>query len=379
MKKPKRRADGRYVAVYKQHYFYGHSPEEADAKREAYRQKTERSLHYDTVREYAVEWLPINRQQVAPKTMELYKSFVDIISEYIGERAFSDVKPSDIKRIYSVRFASASDSHIRHFRNLITAIFDSAVEDGYIPYNPCRSKKAAPHRGTAGTHRQITPEERQLILSTEARLRPVVMTMLYAGLRDSEALALDVGRDVDFEAGIIHVRQFRHVNRNSVWTSDTGKTPAAVRDVPLLPELARVLKQIPGLLATGRDGKILTTSGWRSAWRVYINDLEVSLNGCRHRWYGKRSIDQEHPPDPWKPVTIRPYDLRHSYCCMCRDAGVDPNVLRLWLGHSDISMIMRVYDHVSDDRVRNEIKKLSNGPPNGQNDGQTDPTNSQKP
>lgn len=86
------------------------------------------------------------------------------------------------------------------------------------------------------------------------------MAMLYAGLRDSEALALDVSRDVDFEAEVIHVRYFRHVDGNRVWVSQEGKTPAAVRDVPLLPELAEVLKPIPGLLAYGKNGKVLSTS-----------------------------------------------------------------------------------------------------------------------
>ena len=185
-------------------------------------------------------------------------------------------------------------------------------------------------------------------------------------LRDSEALALDVGRDVDFQREVIHVRYFRHVDRNRVWVDTTGKTPAAVRDVPLLPEFAEVLKPIPGLLAYGKDGKVLSTSGWRSAWRVYINTLEVALNGCRHRWYGKRNCDKVQPPPAWREVTVRPYDLRHSFCTWCRDgggtgAGVDMHVLQIWMGHSDISMIAKIYDHVSDERIEQEVKKLKNG------------------
>ena len=239
-------------------------------------------------------------------------------------------------------------------------------------WNVCRSKKAAPHKGTAGTHRQLEQWERDLIQSTEARCRPVAMTMLYAGLRDSEALALNVGRDVDFDAEVIHVRHFRHVDGNRVWVTSQGKTPAAVRDVPLFPELADVLRDIPALLID-MDGEVLTTAGWRSAWTVYINTLEVALNGCRKRWYGKRDCDKDKSLPDWKSVTIQPYDLRHSWCTAMRDAGVDPHVLQVWMGHSDISMIMKVYDHVSSNRINEEVQRVKNAqksPVNGQTDGQ---------
>ena len=313
----------------------------------------------ERVSDYAVDWLPVNRHGVTPKTYALYEAFIRTLGDCLGNRTFPETKPSDIKRIYTARFKNASDSHIRHFKNLITAIFDSAVEDGYVGWNVCRSKKAAPHKGTAGTHRQLEPWERELIQSTDARCKPLAMTMLYAGLRDSEALALDVGRDVDFDAGVIHVRYFRHVNGNKVWVTKTGKTPAAVRDVPLFPELAEVLKPIPSLLID-MDGNVLTKSGWTNAWTVYINQLEVALNGCRKRWYGLRDCDKENPPPPWRSVIIKPYDLRHSFCTWCRDAGVDPHVLQVWMGHSDISMIMKIYDHVSDDRVAEEVQKVKN-------------------
>lgn len=358
-KQNKQRADGRYEVSFKGKRFYGKSYNEACSKRDSYKDRLERGADpaRERVSDYAADWLPINRHDVAPKTYSLYESFVRLLSACLDEKALAEVKPSDIKRIYTLKFKNASDSHIRHFKNLITAIFDSAVEDGYCMFNPVRSKKAAPHKGTAGTHRQLEQWERDLIQSTDARCRPLAMTMLYAGLRDSEALALNVGRDVDFENKVIHVRYFRHVDGNRVWVNQEGKTPAAIRDVPLFPQLEEVLKGIPGLLID-MNGEVLTTSGWLNAWNVYVNNLEVALNGCRKRWYGKRDCDKLNPPPDWRPVTIRPYDLRHSYCTWCRDAGVDPHVLQVWMGHSDISMIMKIYDHVSDDRITEETEKI---------------------
>jgi integrase len=385
-KTKKVRADGRYVATYKGKCFYGHTPEEADKKRTEYKERIERGLdpNRERIADYAVDWLPINKHGVAVKTYELYEHFVHILIDAVGDKTFPEVKPSDIKRIYSERFKGMSDSHIRHFRNLITSIFDSAVEDGYVGWNVCRSKKAKPHKGTADTHRAITEQERDLIRRVPARVQPVAMAMLYAGLRDGEALALNVGRDVDFEAGVIHVRHFRHCDHNIATVSTVGKTPAAKRDVPLFPELEEVIKDIPGLLISGRDGTVLTTSAWRNAWRTYKNTIEREMNGCRKRWYGKRKCDAEknqHPP-PWKEFTVRPYDLRHSFCTWCRDApggGVDMHVLQGWMGHSDIGMIAQIYDHVSEDRVSKEVEKLKKSAENSQNPGQDFPESPSNP
>ena len=357
----KKRKDGRYVRVCQGKYFYGGTPEEAQAKADEYRQRKARGLDpiKERVSDYAREWLPVNRAKVCRKTYELYEYFVELLINELGETTtIAEVKPSDIKRIYTKRFGSASDSHIRHFRSLITSMFDSAWEDGYCRYNPARSKKAAPHRGTAGTHRVITDWERELIHSVPHRVRPVAMAMLYAGLRDGEALALDVGRDVDFKAGVIHVRWFRHADHNHAVISNQGKTPAAKRDVPLLPELEEVIRDIPGLLISMEDGSVLTKSAWCSAWRSYKNEMEVKINGCRKRWYGKRKVDSLQTPPPWREFTVRPYDLRHSWCSALKDRSIDSHVLQLWMGHTSPELILKIYDHVSEERIRTEVEKL---------------------
>ncbi len=68
------------------------------------------------------------------------------------------------------------------------------------------------------------------------------------------------------------------------------------------------------------------------------------------------------------PVSIRPHDLRHTYCTMLRDAGVDMKQAMIWMGHADEKMILRIYDHVGEKRTQNSVKqveKLLNGMQNG--------------
>ena len=55
-----------------------------------------------------------------------------------------------------------------------------------------------------------------------------------------------------------------------------------------------------------------------------------------------------------------PYDLRHSFCVMCRDNGVELNTCIRWMGHADAKMVLRIYDEVSDARSAREAAKLEN-------------------
>ena len=273
-------------------------------------------------------------------------------------------------------------------------IWDCAIEDGIVKSNPCRSKAARPHKGTSGSHRQLTPEEDQLILSLDHPLRSAVLAMRYAGLRRGEAMALNIKKDVDFKENELHVRTAVHFEGNKCVQGDP-KTDAGIRDIPLLSILAEELKDKIGLLAPAQSGKMMSSSAWKSAWNSYVTAAETALNGCHKRWYGLRSEDRIRNPDRyirilrlrreadqlkkagkltlalekrkeaealrltgWKSFTVRPHDLRHSYCTMLRDAGVDIKLAIRWMGHEDEKMILRIYDHITQARIDTAVKNL---------------------
>ena len=111
-----------------------------------------------------------------------------------------------------------------------------------------------------------------------------------------------------------------------------------------------------------------TEAGWKRAWESYIAALETALNGEHKRWYHRTKEWKAAHPDEWenyldlrrtkpkeaeeyrlmgwKSVTIRPHDLRHSFCEWAITNGVGPKTLMKWMGHCDERMIMKIYDHV---------------------------------
>lgn len=375
----KQRKDGRYCAVYKGIQFMADSSDEAIALREAYKEREKQGQgRVMTVKEYAKKWLPIAYPAVADSTYHQLAIHLEKLTDALGMLKIADVKPSQVKEIYSTRYLGLSDSYIKAARQLYCAFFDAAMADGYCKANPARDRAAKPHKGTVGGHRAITDQERWWIehYCTDHRAHAAVMAMLYAGIRPQEAKALDIGKSVDFDNDVITLMDFAHLkDMNHYEINQTGKTDKAARKIPLFPPLKKALKGKSGYLVTNAAGEMVTIQAWKSVWESYVSCMETAINGCQKRWYGKikehrAMIDAGMELPPWRPFTVVPYDLRHSFCTMCRDNGVELNTCIKWMGHADAKMILKIYDEVSDDRDAREAEKMKTVFQNMQNDMQ---------
>ena len=372
-KKPtlKRRKDKRYKCKYHDIQFYGATPEEAFAARDEYKRREKAAAFTETtVSGYALPWLERTFPAVSKSTYRGLAVHLQHLVDVIGNKPLSDVVPSDIKGVYSSEYIGCSASYMKSAKQLFSSMFDSAVADGLITSNPARDRTAKPHKGTLPTTRPITAEEREWIntFCTDHRAHPAIMAMLYAGLRPQEMKALKIERDVDFTAKTITVRQTAHndpENGQKYARTGVGKTDKANRLIPLFPPLERALKGKEGYLITSAHGEPVTHTTWRVAWNSYKTEMETAINGIQKRWYGRTKehrqlIDAGKPLPAWKSFNIVPYDLRHSFCTMCRDAGVEINTCRRWMGHADAKMILKVYDSVSEDRSQQEREKIEN-------------------
>ena len=365
-KKPtlKRRKDGRYKCKYHDQQFYGSTPEEAFALRDEYIRRERTGITRQTVGGYAIPWLERTYPAVADSTYAGLAIHLQHLVDQIGTKQISDVLPSDIKRIYSEQYRGLSNSYIRSAKQLYCSLFDSAQADGLISSNPARNKTAKPHKGNKPKDRILTAEQRTWIetLCTDHRAWPAVMTMLYAGLRPQECKALDIDRDVDFIRNTITVRQTAHVNGTRYTFTGDGKTEWSNRTIPLFDPLKTALQGRHGLLITSAHGEQVTQSTWKVAWGSYLYNMETAINGIEKRWYGRtkdQRIKKEAGDLPaWIDFDIVPYTLRHGFCTFLRDSGVEINVARRWMGHSDAKMILKVYDSVSADRQEAERKKV---------------------
>ena len=366
------RAVGRYRCKYNGVEFYGRTEEEAFALREAYKKRCNGgSVTRITVAEYAIPWLKATFPSVTDSTYAGLAIHLQHLVDVIGHLELSKVVPSDIKRVYTTAYNGLSNTYIRAAKQLYCSLFDSAMADGLIRFNPARDKSARPHRGNKPKEKILDRQQRIWIetLCTDHRAHPAVMAMLYAGLRPQEVKAINIDRDVDFVNDTITVQETAHVDGQKYAYSCEGKTEWSNRTIPLFPPLKEALKGKHGYLITSAHGERVTISTWKVVWRSYVYAMETAINGCPKRWYGKKKEHQGRELPPWKDFDVVPYTLRHAFCQMCRDFGVEINTCRRWMGHADTKMILRVYDTVSDDRSTAERVKVE-ARIRGQNGGQ---------
>lgn len=365
--KLKRRADGRFRLRYDGQEFYS-TPWAADerecyAQRDAYiRRKESGEFQPENIRfaEYGAKWLQAYKAHLTNGPYNTHVRMLNRFADSIENKYIREVTPSDVSRFYQ-QFSGMSASTIHSARDTIKGVFKAAFADGIIKKDPAAA--VDPPKGTKGTHREISDEERALIHQTAHRLRPAVLVMLYAGLRRGEAMALNIQRDVDFRRMIITVREAVRFDDQGRPMIVRPKTAAGVREVPMLEGLARELETIIGLLCPSASGGLMTESAWSRAWDSYLYALGEKKNGCSRRW----------AKSAWVPVVIRAHDLRHSFCTMLYDSGVDLKTAMLWMGHADQTMTMQIYTHLTETRrkeAENALRSAQKASFGGQIGGQ---------
>jgi len=171
------------------------------------------------------------------------------------------------------------------------------------------------------------------------RDRLMLATVLYTGLRISELLGL-IWDDIDFTAGVIHVRaQLSRAHRGAPARRVAPKTPASVRDVPLVAQLARLLsvRREQSRFARGGDWVFATARGTPYGHR-----------NVSRRALGRAAQLAGLNDDGWPP--LRFHDLRHTFAShLIIDLGLDPAQVSRILGHARITITLDIYTHLFED------------------------------
>lgn len=329
--------------------FYGKTQAEAAAKKKAFERDLEAGLKAGDRTEfaaYADHWIKTYKASVVPSTRAAYQHDVDLMKAAFKGKKLRDITASDVQAFLNSR-SGLSASAIKKSAMTARAIFEAARRDRLIQFSPC--EKLEPPAGSSGTHRALLPWEREFITNhcQDHRFYFAAMLMLYAGLRRGEAMALRFERDVDLQAQVIHVREAVHIAENGTdFYTDGPKSAASVRDIPILPPLDAILATAPktGLALVSASGKAMTESAFSRCLESYRVKLDEALNGASRRWATPEQLAA------WRHFDFRCHDLRHTFCTMLYDAGVDVKSAQLWMGHADIMVTMRIYTHLSRSR-----------------------------
>lgn len=381
-----KRADGRFQDLYRYKdpvtgetltkYFYGQTWSEASSKKKAFVRDLENGLdplsEKITVAQYVEKWLTLralkDKDRKTTRTFDTYKREAARLVEALGAKQLRQVTKSDVEAVLLSR-AGMSKEAINSTYTTFHQIFLAALGDRVILFDPMLGMEKP--SGTQGTHRALEEWEKDLILQKWSGHRGglMAMLMLFTGLRRGEACALR-WEDIDFEAGVIHVTQALSFVGTKTIRGET-KTEAGARDLPILPPLRPILQacRMPqGPVCVSATGEELNESTCRSLWSSFCYYLSAEKCGAPKRWvahYNQKAIKEEphlyspdHPKYVWQDVNIRMHDLRHTFCTMLFDAGVDVKTAQYLMGHSSVEITLRIYTHLSNLRKRSSLQKI---------------------
>jgi integrase len=319
------------------------------------------------------EWLLTFKQsEVTPRTFEKNLIFAKLyVYPDIGEIKVNDVVVENIQKLLNgMRINGYSLDTVKHVKHLMRQFFEYCKESGFILNNPVDKVKLQSRErkiATKAEYKAIPPEARQRFLEVLEKnkfFKPLCMTMMFAGLRVGEALALR-WRDVDFNKkklrvgnALTQVAKFDgegKVISRRMEISDT-KTAASVRTVPIPSVLLKVLDQ--WYTERWRMRNISESKGKPISF-IAPDDFVFSTDeGKLRSYYGTRAMfDRLIKENNLEKYNIHFHTLRHTYSTMLFEDGENPKVVQMLMGHKDMSTTMR-YNSVDDNSFTGAADRL---------------------
>ena len=275
----KKRSDGRYVKTitdpktHKRISYYGKSPREVNLKIVQDEKKRDEGR---TFGEVADCWWAEAEPRLAIQSMSAYKPSLATAIREFGSYTISDITPKDIAK-YMRNLASQgyAQKTISNRRIVINKIFEYAIIEGDIQYNPCSSVQLPTGLQKKPRSAASTSDEEKIKATDNKWLFPKIA--IYTGLRKGEILALKWS-DIDFAKDIIYVTKSVAHNNDRPFIK-TPKTEAGCRVVPLLKPLKALLESqqtSPNKYIISDNDRVLKGIPDGSAIQRFINTVSLS-------------------------------------------------------------------------------------------------------
>ena len=270
------------------------------------------------------EYLEYAKSNKAPKSylrdIEVLKHFTGIIPvDRLAAITPAQLEAYKAKR----REQGAKPGTVNRELNTIKAMLNKAVAWGYLSKNPAQTVKKLkdPRRQV----RFLSPQEiRKLLEAANERLRRIIVTLLYTGLRRDELIHL-TWEDLDFQKKLLSVQ------------AKDGWHPKdyEARHIPMGERLLNLLRSqkrgdCPHAFSNGDGGPL---NG-----NILSRDFRKLARSC-----------------DIKNASI--HTLRHTFASYMVMNGVDLYTVQKLLGHSSIKTT-EIYAHLAPDYLRSAIGKL---------------------
>jgi integrase len=287
-----------------------------------------------------------NPPQMAERTLELYK-----------QRYETHLKPSlgttHVQKLRLREVAQLKDDLLRGklsgwtqlgILNLLSPIFEYAMECEYVTENPVRKLRNKPQAKNQTEARGLTKAEvKRLLVNLIDTYKAIITAAYYTAMRQSELLGLR-WCDVDFQANLIRVEhQLSRAKVDEPAKLLPLKTEGSKRNIPLLPELRPVLlRERNDALREGCYGPDRFVFQTAEGTPLYYRNVSA-------RGLDKAADRAELNGDDRQKLSF--HDLRHTALThLIKYSDADVHTIARFAGHSQPSMTLDKYAREFEER-----------------------------
>lgn len=285
----------------------------------------------DTAWEKAVvsfrQWIVNNCK---PKTVLMYENSLRVLTPYFGKYTLNKITPQMVEAFKAERSAQVTNSSVNRDLATLKRLFSLAEEWGMIEINKIRKVKKL--KENPARTRSLTENEANKLIEAcgPEWLKLAVLIAVETGLRKSAIFTLRRS-DIDF-------------TKNTIEKKTKGDKKVRI---PMTQRLRSALQaHLANQKVTSKEGYLFPSPANPS--RPLRIDSDTSFkNACK-----KAGIKD-----------FRFHDLRHTFATRFYQRTKDWKALQEILGHSDVSVTMRVYTHLQDEHLKEAMKKFEGAGP----------------
>lgn len=317
-------------------------------------------------------YMQIKEKKIKQVSFENYES---LWNKNIRGRKESDIPISILRKHHFLKLYSnmindgCGNGSIIFLSKIIDAILNYACNEDYIRKNYA---KGCIKELSVRINNRISLTLKQQIVFFKYVLMNIkyqdyywmFVFMIETMCRSGEMAGLTID-DLDMKNKFWNLNhQLLHFKRK--YYIDTPKTYSSIRRIPLSENAINAIKRQKELLHQKNLTDNYEVDGYKNfiflstTGRLWTN---TELNKLIHRIvndYNKDELEiaELENRDPFILPDFTAHVFRHTGCTRVAEKNMDPKTLQSIMGHSNLQITMKVYNHVDDIRMRSEIEKL---------------------